>query len=131
MSVEITHPDKVLFPDDGITKGDLADYYERVAEWMLPHVKGRPVSMQRFPDGIGGKGFFHKDIPDYFPDWVRRVEVPKAKGTVTHAIARDVDTLVYLAGQNTNTPHVWLSRADRVWEGAAPADGPNQGSSPG
>src|SRR5215211_2610693 len=116
MSVEITHPDKVLFPDDGITKGDLADYYERVAEWMLPHVKGRPVSMQRFPDGIGGKGFFHKDIPDYFPDWVRRVEVPKAKGTVTHAIARDVDTLVYLVGQNTITPHVWLSRADRVWQ---------------
>jgi bifunctional non-homologous end joining protein LigD len=116
MNVEITHPDKVLFPDDGITKGDLADYYEHVAEWMLPHVKGRPVSMQRFPDGIGGKGFFHKDIPDYFPEWVRRVEVPKANGTVTHAITCDADTLVYLVGQNTITPHVWLSRADRVWQ---------------
>jgi bifunctional non-homologous end joining protein LigD len=115
-SVKITHPEKVLFPGDGITKADLAAYYERVAEWMLPHVRFRPVSMQRFPDGIEGKGFFHKDIPDYFPDWIRRVEVPKAKGTVTHLIACDPDTLVYLVGQNTITPHVWLSRADRVWQ---------------
>lgn len=114
MTVEITHPDKLLFPDDGITKGDLAAYYERVAEWMLPHVKGRPVSMQRFPDGIAGKGFFHKDIPDYFPDWIRRVEVPKANGVVTHLTTSGADTLVYLVGQNTITPHVWLSRADRV-----------------
>jgi bifunctional non-homologous end joining protein LigD len=116
MSVEITHPDKVLFPDDGITKADLASYYERVAEWMLPHVRGRPVSMQRFPDGIDGKGFFHKDIPDYFPDWIKRVEVPKSGGTVTHVIVSGRDTLVYLVGQNTITPHVWLSRADRLWQ---------------
>jgi bifunctional non-homologous end joining protein LigD len=115
-SVEITHPDKLLFPGDGITKGDLAGYYERVAEWMLPHVRQRPVSMQRFPDGIGSKGFFHKDVPDYFPAWIRRVEVPKAGGTVTHAVASDAQTLVYLVGQNTITPHVWLSRADRVWQ---------------
>jgi bifunctional non-homologous end joining protein LigD len=116
VSVEITHPDKLLFPEDGITKGELASYYERVSEWMLPHVKGRPVSMQRFPDGIDGKGFFHKDIPDYFPDWIRRVEVPKSGGTVTHVVTTGVDTLVYLVGQNTITPHVWLSRADRLWQ---------------
>ena len=116
MNVEITHPDKVLFPADGITKGDLASYYERVAAWMLPHVRGRPVSMQRFPEGIEGKGFFHKDVPAYFPAWVRRVEVPKADGTVTHAVASDTRTLVYLAGQNCITPHVWLSRADRIWQ---------------
>jgi bifunctional non-homologous end joining protein LigD len=116
MKVEITHPDKVLFPGDGVTKADLASYYERVSEWMLPHVKGRPLSLQRFPDGIEKKGFFHKDIPDYFPDWVRRVEVPKTGGTVTHAFVKDADTLVYLVGQNTITPHVWLSRADRVWQ---------------
>jgi bifunctional non-homologous end joining protein LigD len=115
-TVDITHPEKVLFPDDGITKADLAGYYERVCEWMLPHIAFRPVSMQRFPDGIDAKGFFHKDIPDYFPRWVRRVEVPKSGGSVTHAIVRDADTLVYLVGQNTITPHVWLSRADRVWQ---------------
>ena len=94
----------------------MASYYERVADWMLPHVKGRPVSMQRFPDGIDGKGFFHKDIPDYFPDWIKRVEVPKANGTVTHVVISTAATLVYLVGQNTITPHVWLSRADRVWQ---------------
>ena len=116
MKVEITHPGKVLFPGDGITKGDLAAYYERVAEWMLPHVKDRPVSMQRFPDGIEGKGFFHKDVPDYFPGWIKRVEVPKANGTVNHLVIRGADTLVYLVGQNTVTPHVWLSRADRLWQ---------------
>jgi bifunctional non-homologous end joining protein LigD len=115
-TVEITHPDKVLFPDDGITKADIADYYERVSEWMLPHISFRPVSMQRFPDGIDRKGFFHKDIPDYFPDWLRRVEVPKANGSVTHVLVCDADALVYLVGQNTITPHVWLSRADRVWQ---------------
>ena len=114
--VEITHPDKVLSPHDGITKADLADYYERVSEWMLPHVKNRPVSMQRFPGGVTSKGFFHKDIPDYFPGWIRRVEVPKANGTLTHVVTCDVATLVYLVGQNTITPHVWLSRADRVWQ---------------
>ncbi len=116
MSVEITHPDKVLFPDAGITKADLAGYYERVSEWMLPHVRFRPVSMQRFPDGVEAKGFFHKDIPDYFPRWIRRVEVPKSGGSVTHVIVCDADTLVYLVGQNTITPHVWLSRADRLWQ---------------
>jgi bifunctional non-homologous end joining protein LigD len=115
-NVEITHPEKVLFPRDGITKADLADYYERVAEWMLPHVRNRPVSMQRFPAGVEEQGFFHKDIPDYFPSWIRRVEVPKAKGTVTHVVASDAASLVYLVGQNTITPHVWLSRADRVWQ---------------
>jgi bifunctional non-homologous end joining protein LigD len=115
-TVDITHPDKVLFPGDGITKADLAGYYERVSEWMLPHVAYRPVSMQRFPDGIDGKGFFHKDVPDYFPRWLRRVEVPKADGTVTHVFACDAATLVYLVGQNTITPHVWLSRADRLWQ---------------
>jgi bifunctional non-homologous end joining protein LigD len=115
-TVEITHPDKLLFPDDGLSKGDVAGYYERVSEWMLPHIRSRPISMQRFPDGVGGKGFFHKDTPDYFPRWLRRVEVPKSGGTVTHVYACDAETLVYLVGQNTITPHVWLSRVDRLWQ---------------
>jgi bifunctional non-homologous end joining protein LigD len=114
VKVKISHPDKLLFPDDGITKADLASYYERVADWMLPHVRDRPVSMQRFPDGIAGKGFFHKDVPDYFPDWIERVRVPKANGSVTHALITGPDTLLYLANQNTITPHVWLARSDRL-----------------
>jgi bifunctional non-homologous end joining protein LigD len=113
VKVKISHPDKLLFPEDGITKADLADYYERVSEWMLAHLRDRPVSMQRFPDGIGGKGFFHKDAPDYFPDWIARAELPKAGGTLTHVLIQNADTLRYLANQNTITPHVFLSRADR------------------
>ena len=109
MTVEITSPGKLLFPADGVTKADLASYYERVAEWMLPHIRGRPLSLQRFPAGIAQRGFFHKDVPDYFPDWVERVEVAKHDGSVTHALAGNVDTLLYLVGQNTITPHVWTA----------------------
>jgi bifunctional non-homologous end joining protein LigD len=114
VSVEITHPDKLLFPDDGLTKADIAGYYEAVAEWMLPHIRNRPISMMRFPDGIAGHGFFHKNVPDHFPAFVKRVEVDKRGGKLLHAVACNVETLVYLVGQNTITPHVWLSRADRL-----------------
>jgi bifunctional non-homologous end joining protein LigD len=114
MSVTITHPDKALFPD-GLTKADLASYYERVAEVMLPHVRGRPLHMQRFPDGIEGPELQQKQVPGYFPDFVGRVEVPRRRGgTVTHATIESADTLVYLAGQACITPHVWLARADRL-----------------
>jgi bifunctional non-homologous end joining protein LigD len=114
MSVEISHPDKLLFPADGVTKADLAEYYESVAEWMLPHVRDRPLSLMRFPDGIDGEGFFQKNTPAHYPDWIKRVEVEKRGGTVVHALVSNADTLVYLVGQNTITPHVWLSRADRL-----------------
>lgn len=114
MKVEISHPGKLMFPAARVTKGQLASYYERVAPWMLPHVKGRPISMQRFPEGVDGYGFFHKDVPEHFPGWVRRVEVAKRGGSVTHAVAANPETLVYLANQNCVTPHVWLSRSDRL-----------------
>jgi bifunctional non-homologous end joining protein LigD len=110
--VPFTHPDKALFADPVITKRDLAAYYESVAEAMLPLVRDRPLALQAFPDGIDGKGYFMKSVPRYFPDWVARVTVPKRGGTLTQVVARDAATLVYLAGQNVVTPHVWLSRAD-------------------
>jgi len=111
-TVEISKPEKVLFPDDGITKADLASHYERVAEAMLPHVRERPAHMHRFPEGLGGEGFVHKNVPEHFPDWIETVEVPKKDGTVTHPVIGDAATLVYLADQATITPHVWLSRVD-------------------
>lgn len=113
IKVRITHPERVLFPDDGITKGEVATYYERVAPLMVPHLRGRPVSMQRFPEGIGGQGFFHKDAPDYFPDWIARAKMKKSGGTVSHAVVNDAASLTYLANHGTITPHVWLSRADK------------------
>jgi bifunctional non-homologous end joining protein LigD len=112
--LSISRPDKPLFPD-GLTKGELAAYYERVAERMLPHVRDRPVHMQRFPDGIDGPQIQQKQVPDYFPGFVERVEVPRRRGgSVTHAVIENAETLVYLAGQACITPHVWLSRRDRL-----------------
>lgn len=106
----ITHPDKVLFPGDGITKGDLAAYYEAIAPVMLPHLRGRPVTMERYPAGIGKKGFWQKDVSKGFPGWLQRVEVPKKDGVVHHAIVTDVRSLLWVTNQNTVTQHVWTSR---------------------
>lgn len=111
-NVDITHPGKVLFPDDGITKEDLAAYYRDAAERMVPLVRDRPVSLQRFNNGIAGEGFFQKNVAKGVPPWVKRVEVPKKGGSVWHVLANDAATLVWLANQNAITPHVWLSRAD-------------------
>ena len=113
--VVITHPEKVLFPDDGITKGDLAAYYEAVAEVMLPHIRGRPITMERYHRGIGTAGFFQKDVSKGFPDWLKRVEVPKKGGTVHHPLAYDVPALLWLANQNCITPHVWTSRVPDLY----------------
>jgi bifunctional non-homologous end joining protein LigD len=110
----ITHPEKVLFPDDGITKGDLAAYYEAVAPLMVPHMSGRPVTMERYPSGIGHKGFFHKDVSKGFPEWLERVEVPKKDGVVHHPIVRDVRSLLWITNQNCITPHVWTSRTPNL-----------------
>ena len=111
----ITHPDKVLFPDDGITKGALAAYYEAIASIMLPHIRGRPITMERYPSGIGHKGFIQKDVSKGFPDWLERVEVPKKDGTVHHPVAGDTRSLLWLANQNCITPHVWTSRAPDLY----------------
>jgi bifunctional non-homologous end joining protein LigD len=106
----ITHPEKVLFPDDGITKGELAAYYEAIAPVMLPHLRGRPVTMERYPAGIGRKGFWQKDVSKGFPEWLERVEVPKKGGSVHHPVVTDVRSLLWTVNQNTITHHVWSSR---------------------
>ena len=111
----ITHPDKVLFPEDGITKGALAAYYEAIASVMLPHIRGRPITMERYPAGIGRKGFIQKDVSKGFPDWLERVEVPKKDGTVHHPVVGDTRSLLWLANQNCITPHVWTSRAPELY----------------
>jgi bifunctional non-homologous end joining protein LigD len=111
----ITHPEKVLFPDTGITKGELAAYYEAIAPMMLPHIRARPVTMERYPSGIAGQGFMHKDVSKGFPAWLERVEVPKKRGTVHHPVISDARSLQWLANQNTITPHVWTSRAPNLY----------------
>jgi bifunctional non-homologous end joining protein LigD len=111
-TIEITHPEKVLFTDPDITKRDLVDHYQAVAPAMIPHVRDRPLALQVFPQGITGHGFFMKEVPEYFPDWIATAKVPKKGGTLTEVLGNDAATFVYLAGQNAITPHVWLSRAD-------------------
>jgi bifunctional non-homologous end joining protein LigD len=111
--VEITRPEKVLFPHDGITKGELVEYYRRIAPTMVPHLKGRPLSLERYPDGIGKTGFFQKKAGPYFPSWIKTVSLKKQGGTVRHVICDDAATLVYLANQAVITPHAWLSLADK------------------
>lgn len=112
--VVITHPDKALFAHPTVTKRELARHYERVAPAMVPHVRDRPLALQSFPQGIDGKGFFMKSVPGYFPDWIKRAEVPKKGGVNIQVLANDAATLVYLAGQNVVTPHIWLSRIDHL-----------------
>jgi bifunctional non-homologous end joining protein LigD len=108
--VELSHPDKVLFPDDGVTKRDLVGYYLAVAGRMLPLIAERPVTMIRYPDGIGAHPILQKNAPDYFPDWITRAEVAKQGGSVRHVIADRPATLAYLANQACIEVHVFLSR---------------------
>jgi bifunctional non-homologous end joining protein LigD len=114
----ITHPEKVLFPDSGITKGELCAYYEAVAPLMIPHIRGRPITMERFPAGIGKKGFIQKDVSKGFPTWLKRVEVEKrnekAGDSVHYPLVGDARSLVWLANQNSITPHVWISRVPKL-----------------
>jgi len=106
----ISHPDKVLFPDDGITKRELAAYYEAIAPFMLPHLRGRPLTMERYPAGIERQGFWQKDVSKGFPEWLERVEVPKKDGVVHHPVVTDLQSLLWTVNQNTITHHVWSSR---------------------
>jgi bifunctional non-homologous end joining protein LigD len=112
--IAITRPAKLLFPEDGIAKGDLIEYYRRIAPAMLPHIQDRPLVLQRFPDGIGRPGFIQKAVAAYYPKWIKRVTVPKAGGTVEHAIANDAASLLYLANQACVSFYTWLSRTGNV-----------------
>lgn len=111
--VELSNRDKVFFPDEGLTKGDMIDYYLAVAEVMLPHLADHGVSMQRLPDGLDGQRFYQKDAPNHYPDWIATVKVPKREGGSFRApIIESKAALAYLANQAVVTPHLYLARAD-------------------
>ncbi len=118
-SVELTNTSKVLFPDSGISKGDLIAYYRQVADVMVPHMANRPLTLHRFPDGIEEEGFYQQARSDYFPDWIRTRKTPRADDeddseSVEHVLCNNQATLVYLANQAVITPHGWLSRSPRL-----------------
>ncbi|MFI7406134.1 non-homologous end-joining DNA ligase [Streptomyces sp. NPDC049541] len=121
-TVEVHRADKVLFPGDRdgdgrvkeYTKGDLVEYYRSAAPLMLPHLRGRPLMLERHPDGLDGPRFMQKNTPENYPEWISRVEVPKEGGTVCHTVCDDSATLLYLADQASLTLHRWLSRVGRL-----------------
>ncbi|VEG91111.1 non-homologous end-joining DNA ligase [Legionella spiritensis] len=115
-NIDLTHPNKLLYPDDGIRKKDVADYYARIADYLLPFVKNRPLTMKRYPEGIHEEGFYNKHAPDYFPDFIPRYTVPMEKDASQMSMvgADSVQALVYLAGQNTLELHMALSTMDEI-----------------
>ncbi len=114
ITVKLSNTSKVLFPDDGITKGELVEYYGQVAGWMLPYLRDHPIAMARYPDGITRQRIFQKNPADYYPDWVTSVEVKKQGGTLRHVVCDKAATLLYLANQACIEFHVFLSRVDSL-----------------
>lgn len=113
-TVTITHPERVLFPEDGLTKGDLADYHRAVADVLVPHLRDRPLMLQRFPEGIGAGGFYQKEAGRGVPGWIRTVRVDKEGGTVNHPVVDDADALLALTNLSVVSFHRWPSRADQL-----------------
>lgn len=107
--MEPTNPDKVMFPDRGYTKADLVGYYAEVAERMVPWLAGRPLTLERYPNGVEAKGFMQKNASSHFSDHIDRVEVPKTDGTVNHPVIGDAEGLTELANQGTIAFHVWTA----------------------
>ncbi|GAA4946245.1 non-homologous end-joining DNA ligase [Algibacter agarivorans] len=112
--VALTHKDKIVFPKSGITKQQIYRYYENMASVMLPYLNNRPLTMQRFPKGIGEAGFFQKHVPNYFPDWIPTVKIKKEDGWVNHIICNSKEALLYLVNQYVLTFHVTLSKVEKM-----------------
>lgn len=111
---EISRADKLMYPDSHITKQDVADYFNRVSEYILPHLKDRPLSLKRFPDGIEGESFYQKNAPKNIPDEAEIAEIDNKRGGSTrYLVCNNTTTLIYLADLACLTPHIWLSLKDR------------------
>ena len=110
----LTHENKPMFPNSGITKGDVIDYYQKIANYMLPYLQDRPLTLHRFPEGIHHNGFFQKNAADYFPNWIKTTKVKKKDGWVNHVICDSAATLIYLANLGTLTFHITLSKIDKL-----------------
>lgn len=113
--ITLGNENKIFFPKNKITKGDLIKYYQKIAPNILPYLKDRAISMQRFPNGIKGKSFYEKNAPDYFPKWIKTVNVKrKTGGSYNCVVCQNAATIVYIANQGCITPHVWLSKIKKL-----------------
>jgi bifunctional non-homologous end joining protein LigD len=118
-TLSLSNLNKVLWPRDGYTKGDLIAYYRSVAPYAVPHLEGRPLTLQRYPNGIDGQTFFEKQMPRGTPDWIERVTVPTPGGTrsqVTFMLCNDAPSLVYVANLAAIVLHIWTSRVEALDE---------------
>ena len=113
--IEISNPTKTLFPEDGYNKQDIIQYYQRIFDHMEVFIRNRLLMVQRFPDGINAGGFYQKEVPEYYPEWIERVTVKKKQGgEITQVVCNSLETAVYLANQACITFHTWLSRAEKT-----------------
>ncbi|MDE3742547.1 non-homologous end-joining DNA ligase [Maribacter polysaccharolyticus] len=112
--IQKSQNEKVLFPVSGITKGNLIDYYRAISEFMWPYLKDRPLTLHRHHNGIAEQGIFQKNTSEYFPDWIQTMKIRKKNRWVNHVICNDIETLAFLAYQNTITFHVTLSKTDKL-----------------
>lgn len=112
--VDISNEDKIFFPGEEITKGDVIEYYKDAADHMLPYLKDRPVMVRRFPDGIGEEGFYQKDEPGHYPGWIATVKISKKGGSLDMIVVKDLSILIYLVDQGAISFHTWLSRKDKI-----------------
>jgi bifunctional non-homologous end joining protein LigD len=113
--VKVSNPDKVLYPRAGFTKADVVDYYARVAPVILPHLRDRPLTLKRYPDGVEGEHFYEKQCPSHRPEWVATASIPsRERGTIDYCLANDERTLVWLANLAALELHTSLSRADAM-----------------
>jgi bifunctional non-homologous end joining protein LigD len=113
--VVVTHPDRMMFPEAAVTKGDLFDYYRQIAPLLLPHLRNRTMTLERLPDGLKPKAphFWQKNTPANYPDWIQRVPLRTEDArTVNYLLVNDQRTLLYLVNQGTITFHPWFSTAD-------------------
>ncbi|MGZ3533505.1 MAG: non-homologous end-joining DNA ligase [Vulcanimicrobiaceae bacterium] len=117
--LQLSNLDKVLWPRDGYTKGDLIAYYRSVAKWLIPHLEDRPLTLERYPDGIDGESFFEKQAPRGVPEWVRTVTLPSSserRGKTSYIVCDDEPTLVYCANLAAIVLHTWTSRVQSLDE---------------
>ena len=115
-AIAFSNLDKVFWPDEGYTKGDLIEYHREIADWMLPYLEDRPLVMTRYPDGIDGKSFFQKDAPPYAPEWFRRVTLwsEGSERELSYFVAEDLESLLYVINLGTIPLHVWSSRIETL-----------------
>src|SRR5438552_2793868 len=114
--LQISNPDKVLYPAGKFTKADVARYYERIARFLLPHFRKRPVTLKRYPNGVYGEAFYEKDAPGFTPNWVKKFPVPRREGglDIDYILINDRRTLAWTANMAALELHPFLHRAPRI-----------------